>query len=76
MTMAEEQRPEANRHIEFRPYAQQRHTRYEYKVDLSLSILAEYRLVTYYISKAMLNSNVDGEACNCVVLLIISCDKY
>jgi hypothetical protein len=45
MTLAEDKRLEANRLIEFRPYALQRHTWCEYEVDMSLSMLAEYRLV-------------------------------
>jgi hypothetical protein len=44
MTLAEDKRPEANRHIKLRPHALQRHTRLEYEVDVSLSTLAEYRL--------------------------------
>jgi len=35
MTLAEDKRPEANRLIELRPHALQRHTRYEYEVDVS-----------------------------------------
>jgi len=45
MTLAEDKRPEANWLIELRPYALQLHTRHRYKVDVSSSTLAEYRLV-------------------------------
>ena len=45
MTLAEDQRPEANRLIELRPHALQCHTRSGYEVDMSLSTLPEYLLV-------------------------------
>jgi hypothetical protein len=45
MTLAEDKRPEANRLIELRLYALQRHTQCEYEVDVLLSTLAEYPLV-------------------------------
>ena len=47
MTLAEDKRSEANWLIELRPYALQHQTRHEYEVDVSLSTLAEYRLVTH-----------------------------
>ena len=46
MTLGENERPEANWLIELRPYALQRHTRNEYDIDVSQSILSEYWLVT------------------------------
>jgi hypothetical protein len=75
MTLAEDKRPEANQLIEFRPYALQRHTPSEYKVDVSLSTLAENRFVAEYISDAMPNSH-SGEAVNSEELLILYCDKH
>jgi len=45
MPLAEDRKPEANRHIELRQYALQRHTRIEYFVDVSVSTLVEYWLV-------------------------------
>jgi len=44
--LAEDKRPEANWLIELSPHSLQRHTRHKYEVDVSLSMLAEYQLVT------------------------------
>jgi hypothetical protein len=78
MTMAEDKRPEANRLVELRPNALQRHTCPKYEVDVSLSMPEEYRVVTDSISDAMPNSHITVEVVNSEELLkyiAISTDK-
>jgi hypothetical protein len=58
MTLAEDKRPEANWLIELRPYALQRHTHSGNEVDMPLSTIVEYQLVTDSISDAMPNTHI------------------
>jgi hypothetical protein len=62
MTLVEDTNPKPNWLIELKLYALHNYTGYEYEVDLSLSTLAEYRLVGNEISGAMPNSLIHGEA--------------
>jgi hypothetical protein len=69
ITLAEDMTPEANRLIELRPHALQHQIHTKYEIDMSLSTLAEYRLVANSISDAMPNSHIKGEAIHSEELL-------
>jgi hypothetical protein len=56
MTLAEYERQERNWACEFRPYTLQHPTAYGFQIDVSLSMFAEYWLVTKCISETVLNS--------------------
>jgi hypothetical protein len=75
MALAEGKRPEAYWFIGLRQLALQRHTWQEYRVDMSQSMLVQYRLVAGWIFDAMPNSKIKGKAFN-IEELLQHCDKH
>lgn len=64
VTLAVGERPEANRHIDWRPHQFQHHNGKQYDIDVVQSMFPEFLLVADYIFHAMPNRQINGEAIN------------